>query len=60
VKQAWSRHVTTVFPRQGHYATDPQVLRDYPPADLSIDEVRALLRYDRSAFEAKSSVEVRP
>src|SRR5215216_4581012 len=36
VKQLWGSRVTTVFPRQGHYAHDPEILDGYPAADLSI------------------------
>ena len=39
VKQIWGAKVTTVFPRQGHYATDPQVLATYPPADISAERI---------------------
>ena len=46
VKQAWGPRVTTVFPRQGHYAYDPDILASYPPADLSIDRIGDLLEYD--------------
>src|SRR5258708_23865564 len=35
VKQAWGDRVTSVFPRQGHYAHAPKALATYPPADLS-------------------------
>jgi FMN phosphatase YigB (HAD superfamily) len=45
-KQAWGRRVTTVFPRQGHYAFDPDVLRSYPPADVAIDRIGDLLRFE--------------
>jgi FMN phosphatase YigB (HAD superfamily) len=46
IKQSWGDRVTTVFPRQGHYALDPQVLSQYPPADISIDAIGQLLDYD--------------
>jgi FMN phosphatase YigB (HAD superfamily) len=39
VKQAWGDRVTTVFPRQGHYALDPKVSAQYPPADVTIDAI---------------------
>jgi FMN phosphatase YigB (HAD superfamily) len=32
VKAFWGARVTTVFPRQGHYANDPKVLVGFPPA----------------------------
>jgi len=31
--------VTTIFPRQGHYAHDPEVLTSYPPADIGIERI---------------------
>ena len=48
VKKAWGNRVTTVFPKQGHYAVDPSILAEYPRADLEIDKIGDLLRYDRS------------
>lgn len=50
VKKIWGSKVTTVFPRQGHYAHDPKALADYPPADISIDRIGDLLKYDLAAF----------
>jgi hypothetical protein len=55
VKQVWGARVTTVFPRQGHYATDPKVLAAYPPADVSIGRIGELLRYDRAALVAAAA-----
>lgn len=46
VKQVWGERVTTVFPRQGHYANDPAVLAGYPPADVTIDAIGELLSHD--------------
>ena len=43
IKKIWSRRVTTVFVRQGHYALDPKTLAAYPAADLSIERIGALL-----------------
>lgn len=43
VKQIWGSRVTTIFPRQGRYAHDPQILASYPPADMSIDRIGDLL-----------------
>jgi FMN phosphatase YigB (HAD superfamily) len=47
-KQAWGRRVTTVFPRQGHYAFDPAILEAYPPADVAIPRIGALIQFDRA------------
>jgi FMN phosphatase YigB (HAD superfamily) len=46
IKQAWDQRVTTVFPRQGHYAQDPAELAKYPVADVSIERIGDLLDYD--------------
>jgi FMN phosphatase YigB (HAD superfamily) len=43
VKSVWGDRVTTMFVRQGHYANDPQLLADYPAADLTIDSIASLL-----------------
>jgi FMN phosphatase YigB (HAD superfamily) len=45
VKKFWGPRVTTVFVRQGHYATDPKTLATYPPADISVGHIGDLLRY---------------
>lgn len=50
IKQYWGDRVTTVFPRQGHYATDMRILTEYPAADLSIDHIADLQRFERSDF----------
>jgi hypothetical protein len=50
LKQQWGDRVTTVFPRQGHYAFDPEELRKRRPADVTIDAIRDLLSFDRSRF----------
>jgi FMN phosphatase YigB (HAD superfamily) len=50
VKQVWGARVTTIFPRQGHYANDPKVLAAYPPADITIERIGDLIRYDLSAL----------
>ena len=45
-KAAWGARVTTVFPRQGHYARDPEMLRNYPPADLTVERIGDLVNVD--------------
>jgi FMN phosphatase YigB (HAD superfamily) len=47
LKQQWGDRVTTVFPRQGHYAFDPEELRKRRPADIAIDAISDLLTFDR-------------
>ncbi|HBK08538.1 MAG TPA: haloacid dehalogenase [Acetobacteraceae bacterium] len=50
LKQQWGDRVTTVFPRQGHYALDPEESRKRRPADLSVDAIGDLLRIDAARF----------
>jgi FMN phosphatase YigB (HAD superfamily) len=50
IKAHWGKRVTTVFPRQGHYAKDPEVVKRHPPADISIDRIGELLAFDRNAL----------
>ncbi len=45
VKKLWRSRVTTIFVRQGHYATDPKMLASYPAADISIGRIGDLLQY---------------
>jgi FMN phosphatase YigB (HAD superfamily) len=55
VKQAWKSRVTTVFPRQGHYATDEKEVAKYPAPDVAIERVAMLLNYDLPALIAAAS-----
>lgn len=50
VKEAWGDLVTTVFPRQGHYAHDPDLLARYPAADVSVDRIGELLDLELEVF----------
>jgi hypothetical protein len=54
VKRIWGAKVTTVFPKQGHYAHDPQALAGYPPADISVERIGDLLNFSVEAFLPKS------
>lgn len=55
VKQVWGARVTTVLPRQGHYARDPNALAAYPPADVSVERIGDLLEYDLPALLAAAA-----
>lgn len=46
IKKLWGSSVTTVFPRQGHYALDPEAIAAYPDADVTIDRIGDLLSVD--------------
>jgi FMN phosphatase YigB (HAD superfamily) len=46
IKKIWGSRVTTVFPRQGSYAHDPQVIAECPPADVTVERIGDLLHWD--------------
>jgi FMN phosphatase YigB (HAD superfamily) len=46
MKRVWPHRLTTVFPRQGHYAHDPNNLTAYPAADLTIERIGDLVTCD--------------
>jgi hypothetical protein len=50
LRQAWGERVTTVFPRQGHYALDPAQMAAYPPADITLPGIGDLLGLERDRF----------
>ena len=50
IKQSWGDRVTTVFPRQGHYAKDPETLRRFPPADVTVEQIGDLLAHELPAL----------
>jgi len=48
-KKVWKDRLTTVFPRQGHYARAADVA-GYPPPDLAIERIGDLAGYDLPAL----------
>lgn len=50
MKKQWGDRLTTVFPRQGHYAFDPTIISTYPPADITIENIGDLTRHDLPAL----------
>ena len=59
MKAAMQGRLTTVFPRQGHYALDPANVAAYPPADFSVDQIGDLLDIDiRALFGREDSAPV--
>jgi len=50
VKSHWSERVTTVFPRQGHYAHDPEIPAKYRPADVAVEAVGELVTLARETL----------
>lgn len=57
MKHVLQDRLTTVFPRQGHYALDPRNLSAYPPADVSVARIGDLVGVAwPSSFRAASDV----
>ena len=50
VKKIWGERVTTVFPKQGHYALDPEILAECPPADIELAKISDLVSYNLPAL----------
>jgi FMN phosphatase YigB (HAD superfamily) len=53
VKNVWRERVTTVFPRQGHYALDHRNLDAYPEAQITVERIGDLLHEDLTTFLAR-------
>jgi FMN phosphatase YigB (HAD superfamily) len=45
LKKHWGARVTTVFPRQGHYALDAAQVAKYPEPDITLQRVGELQKY---------------
>jgi FMN phosphatase YigB (HAD superfamily) len=54
LKAVWGSKVTTVFPRQGHYALDAAAVAQYPTPDITVERIADLLPYDLSSIVAAS------
>jgi len=50
MKRIWGNRLTTVWPRQGHYALDRKVIATYPSADITIERIGDLLNYELTAL----------
>ena len=53
MKEAWGRRLTSILPRQGHYALDPEILAAYPPADLTVERIGELVHFDLPTLSGK-------
>jgi FMN phosphatase YigB (HAD superfamily) len=47
VKEKWGDRVTTIFPRQGHYAYDAAEVARYPEPDVTVEKIGDLLALER-------------
>ena len=43
VKEVWGDRVTTIFPRQGHYALDKELVAKYPAPDVTVERIGDVL-----------------
>jgi FMN phosphatase YigB (HAD superfamily) len=59
VKEIWGERVTTVFPRQGHYALDPKIVSSYPPADVTVERIGELLQVDPELLTSRRAARPR-
>ena len=55
VKKFWGPRVTTVFPRQGHYALNSVEVAKYPRPDITIECIGELLDYSFEEMRAAAS-----
>jgi FMN phosphatase YigB (HAD superfamily) len=53
MKKIWGNRLTTIFPRQGHYALDPHNVATYPAADLTVEHIGDLVDCDLSVLVDK-------
>ena len=56
MKNVWGSRLTTVFPRQGHYALDPQNIVTYPAADHTVESIGDLVDCDLPALLGMAAV----
>ncbi len=50
MKQCWGSKLTTIFPRQGHYALDAAEVAKYPAPDMTIETIGTLAARDLSSL----------
>ena len=55
IKKVWGSRVTTVFPRQGHYALAPDVGK-YPSPDVTLERIGELTQHELPALIAAGGV----
>lgn len=59
VKEIWGKRVTTVFPRQGHYALDAKLVRSFPRPDFTIERIGELVKLDFAKLSAAPKTRTR-
>ncbi|HEX8244806.1 MAG TPA: HAD family hydrolase [Longimicrobium sp.] len=58
MRAAWGRRLTTVFPRQGHYALDPDLCSRYAPADVTVERVGELAHMELAEILGRGVEEI--
>jgi len=53
MKAVLGDRLTTVFPRQGHYALDPLNASLYPAADITVEQIGDLVDVDTATLLAR-------
>ena len=56
MKSVWGNRLTTIFPRQGHYALDPHNIATYPAANLTVNRIGDLVDCDLEILLGTPSV----
>src|SRR5258708_19011002 len=54
IKTYWGTRVTTVFPRQGHYALDKELVAQHPRPDIRLERVGELQKYSLEQMVAEA------
>jgi hypothetical protein len=54
MKKVWGNRLTSIFPRQGHYALDPNNIANYPAAGLTVERVGDLVDCGLSTLPGKA------
>ncbi|MFZ0688139.1 MAG: HAD family hydrolase [Terriglobales bacterium] len=52
IKEHWGARVTTVFPRQGHYALNSADVAKYPKPDITLERIGELQKYSLEEIRA--------
>lgn len=50
IKAIWGDKITTIFPKQGHYALDEKEVAKYPKADITIERIGDILNLSEKDF----------
>ncbi len=56
MKDVMQHRLTTIFPRQGHYALDVAAMAAYPPADITVERIGDLLQTDIRDIRARQEL----